>query len=317
MPRSVSPLEGVPISVGILAYNEERLIARCLHSILRQRTAVIAVSEVVVICSGCTDSTEAIVQGIAAKDARVRVLVQPQRLGKVVAETAFFALALHEICVVTGGDIVAGSGTLELLCRPLAQDPSVGMTGVRATPARTPSGFAGRLHRTLWALHDEVARSNPKLGEMIAVRRSVAAQVTAEAGCDEVLLERLSLESGLALRYVPEAVVTNFSPTSVLQYLEQRCRVYRQHVTVRKKTGYSAATMDYRTIVTSAVRYLRKHPRQSWLVILCGLLEVGARTWARVHSGPAIIWRPTSTSRVSVAEKNAVEDDLAESRTSG
>ena len=42
-------------SIGIMGYNEEANIRPLLESILSQRTAVAAITEIMVIASGCTD----------------------------------------------------------------------------------------------------------------------------------------------------------------------------------------------------------------------------------------------------------------------
>lgn len=59
------------ISVIVLAYNTEQYIKECLDSICKQTYQNL---EILVILDGCTDKTKPIVQKIAKKDNRVRIL---------------------------------------------------------------------------------------------------------------------------------------------------------------------------------------------------------------------------------------------------
>src|SRR5436190_13279106 len=68
--------------VGIMAYNEEANIGRLLAALSAQKTRVASLDEIVVVASGCTDRTEAIVQEFAARDRRVRLLTQARKEGK-------------------------------------------------------------------------------------------------------------------------------------------------------------------------------------------------------------------------------------------
>ena len=70
------------LTVGVCAYNEEKNIASCIRSVLMQQGASFQLREVLVVCSGCTDGTEAIVEEMSRQDRRVRLLVQKRREGK-------------------------------------------------------------------------------------------------------------------------------------------------------------------------------------------------------------------------------------------
>ena len=72
----------IACSIGIMAYNEEANIGRLLEALVSQRTAKVTLSEIVVVASGCTDRTEAIVQDWARRDGRIRLISQPRREGK-------------------------------------------------------------------------------------------------------------------------------------------------------------------------------------------------------------------------------------------
>ncbi len=63
-------------SIGIMAYNEEANIGQLLKALLTQRTSAVTLREIVVVASGCTDGTQAIVKAWCSRDSRVRLLDQ-------------------------------------------------------------------------------------------------------------------------------------------------------------------------------------------------------------------------------------------------
>ena len=79
----------IACSIGIMAYNEEANIGRTLDAVVSQRTATATLTEIVVVASGCTDSTEPIVHDWAKRDQRIRLMVQPRREGKPQQPIAF------------------------------------------------------------------------------------------------------------------------------------------------------------------------------------------------------------------------------------
>ena len=69
-------------SMGIMAYNEEANIGRLLEAVTTQKFKEVALTEIVVVASGCTDNTEAVVLEWAKRDARIRLISQEKRMGK-------------------------------------------------------------------------------------------------------------------------------------------------------------------------------------------------------------------------------------------
>ena len=64
-----------PIAIGVMAFNEEGNIARLLDSILNQ-TAFDKINRVLVIASGCTDQTCAIVDRYAAEHPKIQLVAE-------------------------------------------------------------------------------------------------------------------------------------------------------------------------------------------------------------------------------------------------
>src|SRR5579872_840285 len=200
----------VPVSVGVLAHNEHEMIAMTVNGFLGQLYGRTFVDEVIVIVSGSTDGTPEVVEAIAERDHRVRLVVQPERRGKVRAVEDFFQIARNDVCVESSGDVVPEPDLVERLCTPMLDDPTIGMTGPRVVSERLSFSFVSRMHQVLWHLHDHVAAQSPKLGETYAVRRHLIGTLAPVAGCDEVLVEAAVTDAGRVLHYARDAVVHNF-----------------------------------------------------------------------------------------------------------
>ena len=62
------PTQRINYSVGVMAYNEEANIGRTLEAILNQTHAKTALTEIIVVASGCTDNTVAVVEAMMVSE---------------------------------------------------------------------------------------------------------------------------------------------------------------------------------------------------------------------------------------------------------
>ena len=221
----------VSCCVGIMAYNEETNIGPLLEALAQQRLKSVDIAEIIVVASGCTDRTEAIVRDYCRKDDRVKLLVQGSREGKSSAINLLLWNTSQEIVVLESADTLPRPDTIEALVSPFA-DPSVGMTGGRPVPTNDPTSFMGFAAHLLWQLHHRVSLRKPKMGELIAFRRYFR-QIPHRSAVDEASIEPLIKGQGLRLLYVPEAVVLNKGPETVSDFFKQRQRIFAGHLYVK------------------------------------------------------------------------------------
>src|SRR5215475_6901670 len=108
-----------PVSVVIAAYNEEKLIAETLRTLLA--TDYKGEIELVVVDDGSTDQTAAEIERIAQKEPRIRLL-QQENHGKARALQRGLALARNGIMVFLDADTQCQRDTLPHLVDPLADE---------------------------------------------------------------------------------------------------------------------------------------------------------------------------------------------------
>jgi hypothetical protein len=279
------PVVRVRASIVVAAYNEERNIAGLLQSILDQRLAAAELHEIVVVASGCTDATHTEVERVARTDARIRLLVQPTRLGKVSAINAYLAERdpSCEVVVICSADVCLHPGCLEHLLERFVVEPSLGMTGGRPIPNNRRDTVLGEVVHILWELHHERASQAPKLGEIVAIRSRIMQPLTSGSPVDEASAEALVEASGHTLRYIPDALVTNHGPENLREYFVQRRRINAGHYWLKGMCGYEPSTFNWRRVVPLALRRLSlRRPRQSAALVLAAAVEIASRIAGRV-----------------------------------
>lgn len=232
--------ESYSVSVGLMAYNEEKIIARCLEAIQNQKLESCTIEEIIVVSSGSTDATDAMVLKASQKDARIRLITQPSRKGKASAINEFLSAARGDICVLESADTIAGTDTVECLIKPFG-DKHIGMTGAHPVPVNDKDSFAGFCVHTMWELHHRLAMEHPKCGEMIAFRNIISRMPTYTA-VDEASLEAIIAESGLALAYAPKAIVQNKGPETMHDFIKQRRRIASGHRHLLATVGHEVST---------------------------------------------------------------------------
>jgi len=269
----------IPCSLGIMAHNEAANIGRLLARVAASRLERVRVAEIIVVASGCTDDTEAIVRAAAAADPRIRLISQPTRQGKASAMNLFLRDAACDVLVLSSADLLPSEDAIERLVSPFA-DPEVGMTACRPEPVNDPATFMGFAAHLLWDLHHRMNLAGFKAGEMIAFRK-VFTRIPPHTAVDEASVEPLIRGQGYGVRYVPDAVVYNKGPETVNDFLRQRRRIYAGHLEMQAALGYSVSTMSGGKIAGLLLRNLDWRPRQLWWTARVVALEVYGRYLGR------------------------------------
>ena len=266
-------------SLGIMAHNEAANIGRLLARVAASRLERVRVAEIIVVASGCTDDTEAIVRAAAAADPRIRLISQPTREGKASAMNLFLRDAACDVLVLSSADLLPSEDAIERLVSPFA-DPEVGMTACRPEPVNDPATFMGFAAHLLWDLHHQMNLEGFKAGEMIAFRK-VFTRIPPHTAVDEASVEPLIRGQGYGVRYVPDAIVYNKGPETVDDFLRQRRRIYAGHLEMQAALGYSVSTMSGGKIAGLLLRHLDWRPRQLWWTVRVVALEVYGRYLGR------------------------------------
>lgn len=262
-------------SVGITAYNEEANIGKLLAAMIGQKLDQVTITEIVVVASGCTDNTVAIIREHAQKDARIRLIVQEKREGKTSAINQFLQAAQEDICVLQSGDTLPREDSIENLVKPF-EDPKIGMTGAQKIPVNVPEHVVGYMSHLRLRLEHQLCLEIPRLGELIAFRK-VFTQLPPDVAMDEAFVEALVIRRGLEVAYAPDAVVYNMGPETLGEFILQRRRNYAGHLHLVRKYGYRVSSMDSSRVLRIAADEVGKALRLVWTLFALALVEAFAR----------------------------------------
>ncbi|MEW5946400.1 MAG: glycosyltransferase [bacterium] len=286
-------------SVGVMAYNEEKNVGRLLERLLDQELRGVAVTEIIVVASGCTDGTEEVVRGVMERSGKVRLVVEAERGGKASAIQRFLDLAAEDILVMVSADTLPERDAVELLVGAFA-DARVGMTGARPVPVSPDGGFCGAAVRFFWEMHHRAALRSPKCGEMVAFRK-VTGTIPRDVVVDEPYVAAQVERAGLAVRYVPEAVVYNSGPSKAAEILSRRRNIVAGYFHLAARHGIRRRPAHRLHVAAFVLRkMLSPRARPHW-VAAAAALELLARFlgWLdfRFSRKPLHVWRPAATTR--------------------
>jgi biofilm PGA synthesis N-glycosyltransferase PgaC len=229
------------ITVGICAYNEEMNIGQLLHTILYEQ-GLPAESEILVVCSGCTDHTVEIVQNYAEKDARIKPIVEKEREGKASAVNHILSSAEGNIILFISADTLPNPKCFPRLVSKL-KDKQVGIVCGKPMPLNNTNSLVGKIVQLLWSFHHNVftelndATLLKHASEVFCIRKGIANKIPPQTVNDDAYLALTAKKKGWIIHYEPGAVVSICGPKSVLDYFRQRRRIIFGHYQVKKLTG--------------------------------------------------------------------------------
>jgi glycosyltransferase involved in cell wall biosynthesis len=212
-PRPVRKEDKTPeVTVVVAAHDEEGVIARRLENLLALDYPAERL-EVVVASDGSTDGTNAAVEAVARRDARVRLLARP-REGKVAAQDAAVAQTEREIVAFSDANAAWEPDALRALVRSFA-DPDVayvcGRLRLTGSDGTNREGVYWRYEMWLRENESRLAGITGGNGAIYAVRRADYVDGDPRFGHDLGFPYAL-VQRGRRAVYDPEAVAVEKAP---------------------------------------------------------------------------------------------------------
>jgi len=272
--------EKYSISIGVMAYNEEKLIGKCLDGLLNQQLSSGYIDEIVVVSSGSTDRTNEIVREYKNKDSRIRLLVQPLRMGKAHAINDFLPIAKGDIAIIESSDTVTEPYTIEEMIKKF-NDMEIGMCGVHPVPTNKRKGIIGYSVHRLWELHHLMALDHPKCGEMIAFRNLVS-RIPKYTSVDEAAIEGILKKEGFKLAYAEKAILHNKGPETLQDFIKQRRRISSGHRHLEASMGHKVYTQSPGNVLGYVLRTQKWNPKHVIYMSLLMLVEAYSRLMGMV-----------------------------------
>ncbi len=231
------------ISIGICAYNEQQNIANLLKNLLTEQDLK-EDSEILVVCSGCTDSTPQVVKRFAEKDKRIRLIIEEERLGKSSAINKILEKHKGEYVFLIPADVIPAKSTISFMVRRISEDSDIGVLGGSPIPINSEEGFSGYMSHLMWRIHnrtlkylDDLNLGNHASGEFMVVRHGVVEKIPIDVVNDDAYIAVEASMNGNKVKYCDEAKVYIKAPANISDYIRQRRRVVYGHFRVKQYTN--------------------------------------------------------------------------------
>lgn len=137
----------IEFSISILAYNRCQLTRYCLNSVLSNSPRLAGVCEILVTDNGCSDQTPELLERLARRDPRLKVIRHQKNLGVIKAKNIALRRASGRYFVSLDNDCSVDRRWLQYLREPMLGDPriaQVGRSGGYGTLTRTGVGVRGK-----------------------------------------------------------------------------------------------------------------------------------------------------------------------------
>ena len=221
------------VSIIITAYNEELVLAAKLENTLALGYPHELIE--IIVASDCsTDRTDDIVRKYSRQG--VKLVRQPERLGKTAAQNAAVAQAAGEIILFSDATSLYKTDVVRALI-PNFADPTVGCVAGRLIYVDPSESRVGRGARSYWSYETFLKKHESRACSLIgasgclyAVRRSAYVPLYHEACSDFIICTKM-VEQGLRAVYEPNAICTEETNRRSDNELKMRVRVIAQTFT--------------------------------------------------------------------------------------
>ena len=221
------------VSIIITAYSEELVLAAKLENTLALGYPH-ELMEIIVASDCSTDRTEDIVRKYSGQG--VKLVRQPERLGKTAAQNAAVAQAAGEIILFSDATSLYKTDVVRALI-PNFADPTVGCVAGRLIYVDPSESRVGRGARSYWSYETFLKKHESRVCSLIgasgclyAVRRSAYVPLYYEACSDFIICTKM-VEQGLRAVYEPNAICTEETNRRSDSELKMRVRVIAQTFT--------------------------------------------------------------------------------------
>ncbi len=231
------------VTVGVCAYNEGNNIGNLLQNILSEQL-LSSDSEVLVVCSGCTDNTAFEVNKYSRMDPRVKVYFEDNRNGKASAINYIFSHAAKDIILFISADTLPQKNSFQKLLSKI-REPNVGLVCGNPCPINNSKSLVGRVVRLMWRFHGHVFEELNDAGlarhasEAFCVRRGIVEKIPTGTVNDDAYIAVNVKKKGWLVKFCFDSRIYICGPKTFLEYFRQRRRVIFGHYQIRRLTSES------------------------------------------------------------------------------
>ena len=302
------------VSIGICCYNEEETIAALLNNLIKKQDLTSS-SEVIVVCSGCSDNTPQIVEEFSRKDKRIRLIEEHKRQGKASAVNIILNEAGNDFIVWIDADHIPLENSLNHLLGHFS-DPQIGIVSGYHIPINKREGLMGKIGYTNMSLHNFSRQYcfensiNQQYGDVFwAMRREICTHIPKDIVGDDAYIGVECEQKGFKMYLEEKAVAFFWTPQTINDYVTQRRRFTYGNLLIKRKTGKRVEvleTLPTRHKLTILSRWLAGNMRAIPYLTVIILIETCTGFLARLdlkRKNRSISWKMAQSTKRSFSKK--------------
>jgi len=237
------PCPSTVITVGVVAFNEGKSIARALKSIQLAIRQVGGAVELIVVLTGCTDQTEAEALSVLSGQPNGRLISVPLRMSKCAALNVVKAHANGRILMFFDADLVIDDNAIMAFSEAYAKDSRLTVAFGRMVPLAGTSHLWTAVGEWTAAALDAIRRLPDGSGLWLVCGSIFAVRVDAWTPfpdgimSDDLYLGLSAQSRGLYVRYLPQAIAYGRYPQNLGDYTAQKLRNRFARIQLRMLPG--------------------------------------------------------------------------------
>lgn len=258
------------VTIGIPIYNEEKNIDKLLK-FLHNEKFDFELKEILLICSGCTDSSVNIVEKWRRKDRRIKLFLDKIRKGKFAAMNKILKFAKGDFIIFVNADTLPYKNSLNVLLEHFVNS-SIGAVSGQPYPLQKSNTTIGYFQNLIWFLHHDISLSFQKItGELFAIRKGLVNKIPDKIINDDAYIATVIMKKHVIL-YEPKAQTLMIENINFRNYVKKRRRIAAGFYQLSNMNVN--ASVPLHLIIFSLVKQIRHEPKRIFHILASILVEV-------------------------------------------
>ena len=291
------------VSIGIPAYNEEKMIKLLLAALLSQKEEGFVLNQIIVMCDGCTDNTARVAREI--RDSRIRVIDDGKRCGKSARVSKIFQVFKADILFLIDADVIIKDDFLLSRIVSNTDFGKAGIVGINAMPLPAKTTFEKIIEAGV-LIRKEISRNwrggNNYLSFMgcfLGLDGKYAKSIQLPHGIvnNDGYLYLKAKELGYETKYIDDLNVYYKSPANFKDHLAQSSRYQKSHEELQNYFSiplFEEYAIPFPVSFRSTFLFFLRRPLDT-------LLYIGVRFLTKIRRDKKV----TSRWRIAFSTKNS------------
>ncbi len=237
-------------TIGICASDQSENLPLLLETIEAERFGTDTLQRIIIVASGCPESTLVQLRKTAFEDKRIQLLEESVRMGKSEALNHIIENSVGDFLVLINSDAIPEGDAINTLMQTIANNPRVGV--ISASPFFEPSrGVVSEILELMWTLHNDwslrlnhAGLNNHASDELMVVSSRALSRLPEGVINDGAYIAGNAFLNGFMIKFSEKARVKIDVPERLNDLIQQRRRILFGHFQVWRWLGKSPRTVE-------------------------------------------------------------------------